>query len=62
VAEAGVGKSRLFHEFKSMSPLVMEAFSVSDGRASAYGALWKTLWMTVTEGQAGTLRKHPVLY
>jgi hypothetical protein len=45
-----------------MSPFVMEAFSVSDGRASAYGALWKTLWMTVTEGQAGTLRKHPVLY
>ena len=62
VAEAGVGKSRLFHEFKSMSPFVMEAFSVFDGRASAYGALWKTLRMTVTEGQAGTLRKHPVLY
>ena len=39
VAEAGVGKSRLFHEFKSMSQndtFVMEAFSVSHGRASAY--------------------------
>jgi class 3 adenylate cyclase/tetratricopeptide (TPR) repeat protein len=39
VAEAGVGKSRLFHEFKSMAQgecLVMEAFSVSHGRASAY--------------------------
>ncbi|MGH7916387.1 MAG: ATP-binding protein, partial [Candidatus Binataceae bacterium] len=39
VAEAGVGKSRLFHEFKSMSRddcFVMEAFSVSHGRASAY--------------------------
>jgi predicted ATPase/class 3 adenylate cyclase len=39
VAEAGVGKSRLFHEFKLMSQsdcFVMEAFSVSHGRASAY--------------------------
>ncbi|MGC1676119.1 MAG: adenylate/guanylate cyclase domain-containing protein [Candidatus Binataceae bacterium] len=39
VAEAGVGKSRLFYEFKSMSQgdcFVMEAFSVSHGRASAY--------------------------
>jgi hypothetical protein len=39
VAEAGVGKSRLFYEFKLMSQsdsVVMEAFSVSHGRASAY--------------------------
>ena len=39
VAEAGVGKSRLFHEFKSMSQsdtFVMEAFSVSHGKATAY--------------------------
>ncbi len=39
VAEAGVGKSRLFHEFRSMSQgdcFVMEAFSVSHGRASPY--------------------------
>ena len=39
VAEAGVGKSRLFHEFKLMSQsdtFVMEAFSVSHGRASPY--------------------------
>ncbi|MGH7933444.1 MAG: adenylate/guanylate cyclase domain-containing protein [Candidatus Binataceae bacterium] len=39
VAEAGVGKSRLFHEFKSISQsdcFVMEGFSVSHGRASAY--------------------------
>jgi predicted ATPase/class 3 adenylate cyclase len=39
VAEAGVGKSRLFYEFKLMSQndsFVMEAFSVSHGRASAY--------------------------
>jgi len=39
IAEAGVGKSRLFHEFKSILQgdcLVMEAFSVSYGRAWAY--------------------------
>ncbi len=39
VAEAGVGKSRLFYEFKQMQPtewLVLEAFSVSHGKASAF--------------------------
>ncbi len=39
IAEAGVGKSRLFHEFKQSSQsgwLVLEAFSVSHGKASAY--------------------------
>ncbi len=39
VAEAGVGKSRLFHEFKQTSHsgwLVLEAFSVSHGRATSY--------------------------
>jgi tetratricopeptide (TPR) repeat protein len=39
IADAGVGKSRLFHEFKAMSQgdcLVLEGFSVSHGRASAY--------------------------
>jgi class 3 adenylate cyclase/tetratricopeptide (TPR) repeat protein len=39
VAEAGVGKSRLFHEFKLTSSsdcVVLETFSVSHGRASAY--------------------------
>jgi class 3 adenylate cyclase/tetratricopeptide (TPR) repeat protein len=39
VAEAGVGKSRLFLEFKQTQPaewLVLEAFSVSHGRASVY--------------------------
>jgi class 3 adenylate cyclase/tetratricopeptide (TPR) repeat protein len=39
VAEAGVGKSRLFHEFKLLSQnetFVMEAFSFSHGRASPY--------------------------
>jgi class 3 adenylate cyclase/tetratricopeptide (TPR) repeat protein len=39
VAEAGVGKSRLFYEFKLLShneAFVMEAFSFSHGRASPY--------------------------
>jgi predicted ATPase len=39
VAEAGVGKSRLFYEFKVRNQsgwMVLEAFSVSHGKASAY--------------------------
>jgi pentatricopeptide repeat protein len=39
MAEAGVGKSRLFYEFKVTSRsgwMVLEAFSVSHGKASAY--------------------------
>ncbi|HEY2664193.1 MAG TPA: adenylate/guanylate cyclase domain-containing protein, partial [Candidatus Binataceae bacterium] len=39
VAEAGVGKSRLFHEFKLIAQfgcLVLEAVSVSHGKASSY--------------------------
>jgi class 3 adenylate cyclase/predicted ATPase len=39
MAEAGTGKSRLFHEFKSTIPSsckVLEAYSVSHGKASAW--------------------------
>jgi class 3 adenylate cyclase/tetratricopeptide (TPR) repeat protein len=39
MADPGVGKSRLFHEFKATSQsgwMVLEAFSVSHGKASAY--------------------------
>ncbi len=39
MAEAGIGKSRLFYEFKMRSQgetLVLEAFSFSHGKASAY--------------------------
>ncbi len=39
VGEAGVGKSRLFHEFKAVSHagcMTLETFSVSHGKASAY--------------------------
>jgi len=39
VADPGVGKSRLFYEFKALSHsgcMVLEAYSVSHGKASAY--------------------------
>ncbi len=39
MAEAGIGKSRLFFEFKAVSQsgwMVLETFSVSHGKASAY--------------------------
>ena len=39
MAEPGVGKSRLFHEFKATSAsgwMVLEALSISHGKASAY--------------------------
>jgi hypothetical protein len=39
MAEAGTGKSRLFHEFKASLPgecKLLEAYSVSHGRASAW--------------------------
>ena len=46
VGEAGVGKSRLFHEFKECSRhgcLVLETFSVSHGKAFAYFPLIELL-------------------
>ena len=39
VAEAGIGKSRLFHEFKARTSsdwMILEAYSVSHGKASAF--------------------------
>jgi hypothetical protein len=39
MAEAGTGKSRLFYEFKATLPpscKVLEAYSVSHGKASAW--------------------------
>ncbi len=47
IAEAGVGKSRLFFEFKAVSQsgwMVLEAFSVSHGKASAFLPLIDLLW------------------
>jgi class 3 adenylate cyclase/tetratricopeptide (TPR) repeat protein len=46
MAEPGVGKSRLFHEFKFSSQsgwMTLEAFSVSHGKASAYLPLLELL-------------------
>ena len=47
VAEPGVGKSRLFYEFKATSQsgwMVLEAFSVSHGKASALLPVIELLW------------------
>ena len=47
MAEAGVGKSRLFYEFKTVSRsgcMVLEAFSVSHGKASAFLPVIDLLW------------------
>jgi len=47
VAEAGTGKSRLFFEFKATSQsgwMVLETFSVSHGKASAYLPVIELLW------------------
>ena len=47
MAEAGVGKSRLFFEFKAVSQsgwMVLEAFSVSHGKASAFLPVIDLLW------------------
>jgi len=47
VAEAGVGKSRLFHEFKARNRsgwMVLEAVSVPDGKGSAFLPVIDLLW------------------
>src|SRR5437899_1736371 len=47
MAEAGVGKSCLFYEFKSISQsgcMVLEAFSFSHGKASALLSVIELLW------------------
>ncbi len=47
MAEAGTGKSRLFFEFKAISQsgcMVLEAFSVSHGKASAFLPVIDLLW------------------
>jgi len=56
IAEAGVGKSRLFYEFKAMTQsgwMVLEAFSVSHGKASAYLPVIDLLLHTAPGGPAG---------
>jgi len=47
MAEAGVGKSRLFFEFKATTQsgwMVLETFSVSHGKAAAYLPVIELLW------------------
>ena len=47
MAETGVGKSRLLFEFKATSQsgwMVLEAFSVSHGKASAFLPVIDLLW------------------
>ena len=47
IAEAGVGKSRLFFEFKAVAQsgcMVLEAFSVSHGKAASFLPLIDLLW------------------
>src|SRR5260370_36911983 len=47
MAEAGVGKSRLFFEFKAVSQsgwMVLESFSVSHGKAAAFLPVIDLLW------------------
>jgi predicted ATPase len=65
VAEAGVGKSRLFHEFKLMSRsdgCVMEAFSVSHGRASAYLPIIELLksYFRITDQDDERIRREKI--
>ena len=65
MAEAGAGKSRLFYEFKVKNQsgwMVLEAFSVSHGKASAflpsataYTGAWTTRGVAFATGGAGAL-------
>jgi class 3 adenylate cyclase/tetratricopeptide (TPR) repeat protein len=63
VAEAGTGKSRLFFEFKAKNQsgwMVLEAFSVSHGKASAYQPLLDLLhsyFKIISEDDARTRRE-----
>ena len=65
MAEAGVGKSRLFFEFKAISQsgwMVLEAFSVSHGKASAYFPVIDLLhgYFGIEAGDDGRKRREKV--
>ncbi len=65
IAEAGVGKSRLFLEFKATSQsgwLVLEAFSVSHGKATAYLPLVDLLhvYFRITPDDDARIRREKV--
>jgi class 3 adenylate cyclase/predicted ATPase len=64
VAEAGTGKSRMVYEFKTTLPAeckVLEAYSVSHGKASAWQPVLELLWnyfsITDTDDTATRRRK-----
>src|SRR6266849_3134586 len=66
MAEAGVGKSRLFYEFKAMSQsgwMVLEAFSVSHSKASAYLPVIDLLhsYYDITSEDDGRRRRQKIL-
>ena len=66
MAEAGVGKSRLFHEFKLNSRagfLVLETFSVSHGKASSYLPVLDLLWgyFRITSEDDHRMRREKVI-
>jgi class 3 adenylate cyclase len=65
IAEPGVGKSRLFYEFKAISQsgcMVLEAFSVSHGKASAYLPVIDLLsgYFEITSEDDGRKRREKV--
>jgi tetratricopeptide (TPR) repeat protein len=65
MAEPGVGKSRLFYEFKAtaqMGWMVLEAFSVSHGKASAYLPVIDLLhgYFAIEAGDDGRKRREKV--
>lgn len=65
VAEAGTGKSRLVHEFKGRIPdecKLLEAFSVSDGKASAWRPVLELLrrYFGIQEADDPSARREKV--
>jgi class 3 adenylate cyclase/tetratricopeptide (TPR) repeat protein len=65
IAEAGAGKSRLFAEFKARNTsdwMVLETFSVSHGKASAYLPLQALLcsYFKINEDDNGRTRREKV--
>jgi predicted ATPase len=65
VAEAGTGKSRLYYEFKATLPVeckVLEAYSVSHGKASAWLPVLELLrkYFGIADGDDATARGEKV--
>ncbi len=65
VAEAGTGKSRLFYEFKAALPAeckLLEAYSVSHGKASAWLPVLELLrgYFGIQDGDDAATRREKV--